>query len=103
MAKDWIMVRLLETTHAALERTRVSMQTADLMGMITLSRDTRGRVSLDQVITRLIAMRDAHHRRARKQRERGRPHVPILPDVPPATADDQCRPLDAAAVPGLGS
>lgn len=94
MAKDWIMVRLLESTHAALERTRLSMQTADLMGLITLTRDPRHRVSLDQVVMRLVAMRDAHHRRARKQKERRRRHVPILPAPPERSGPGQCLPLD---------
>lgn len=93
MAQDWIMVRLLRSTHEALERTRLSMQVADLQGQITLRRDPRHRVSLDQVIERLVAMRDRHHERVRKSKERRRQHIPILPAPAAESGNAQCVPF----------
>lgn len=72
MAGDWIMVRLLRTTRAELERVRDSMELADSMGLIELVRDPRERVSLDQVIRRLIGFRERHAERVRRSKARRR-------------------------------
>jgi hypothetical protein len=72
MAADWIMVRMMRSTHSELERVRASMRLGDWQGKILLVRDTRGRVSLDQVIQRLIAFREAHKARVRRSKARRR-------------------------------
>jgi hypothetical protein len=72
MATEWIMVRLDRHTHAELERVRASMMIADAMGLVELHQDSRGRVSLSQVIDRLIAFRERHAARARRSKERRR-------------------------------
>lgn len=66
MAKDWIMVRIGRETHRQLEAVRTSMLVADLAGLIELERDDRDRVSLDQVIRRLIEFREKHAERRRR-------------------------------------
>lgn len=78
------------------------MQVAEDMGAIRLAHDPRGRVSLDQVVERLVAMRDAHHRRARKQKERRRRHVPILPAPLVEDVGAQCGTLVEGEGAGLG-
>lgn len=71
-AKRWIMVRIDPDTHRELCRVREEMETADMMKLIALDRDNRDRVSLDQIIRRLIAMRDKHaERRSRSAAKRG--------------------------------
>jgi hypothetical protein len=70
MAGDWIMVRLLRTTHSELERVRASMELGEWMGLTELERDPRHRVSLDQIIRRLIRFRDRHAERARRSKAR---------------------------------
>jgi hypothetical protein len=72
MATQWIMVRLDTSTHAALERVRESMLLGEEMGLTKLAKDDRERVSLTQVITRLIAFRDRHAARARRSKARRR-------------------------------
>jgi hypothetical protein len=70
------MVRIDRGTRAALERVRVSLITAEEMGLVALDHDDRDRVSLSQVIDRLIAFRDRHASRRweasarRKQRRK---------------------------------
>ena len=66
MAKDWIMVRIGRDTHRMLQDVRASMEVADLTGHVTLERDDRDRVSLDQVVRRLIAFRERHAARRRR-------------------------------------
>jgi hypothetical protein len=66
MARNWIMVRLTRETHAALREVRESMRTADEAGLIQLETDDRDRVSLDQVIQRLIDFRKRHAERRRR-------------------------------------
>lgn len=72
MASDWIMVRIDTAVHADLERVRSSMLVGELMGLSQLEHDFRDRVSLSQVIGRLIAFRERHAERARRSRERRR-------------------------------
>lgn len=66
------MVRIDLAVHAALERVRTSMMVGEMMGLTQLDRDNRERVSLSQVIGRLIAFRDRHAARARRSKERRR-------------------------------
>jgi hypothetical protein len=68
MAGDWIMVRIDRATHADLERVRRSMLIGEAMGLTRLQHDHRNRVSLSQVIARLIAFRDRHAERARRSK-----------------------------------
>jgi hypothetical protein len=72
MATNWIMVRIDRATHVELERVRASMMVGEMMGLTQLDRDSRDRVSLSQVIGRLIAFRDRHAARARRSKERRR-------------------------------
>jgi len=72
MATNWIMVRIDRATHADLDRVRASMLVGEMMGLSKLDRDNRERVSLSQVIGRLVAFRDRHAARARRSRERRR-------------------------------
>jgi hypothetical protein len=72
MAKDWIMVRISRDTHRELERVRQSMLRAELMGLAQLKKDARGRFPLDEVILRLIDMRDKHAARVRRSKSRKR-------------------------------
>lgn len=72
MAKDWIMVRLERATHRQLQEVRAQMEHADALGQIDLTRDDRDRVSLDQVIARLIAFRERHAERRRRSAARRR-------------------------------
>jgi hypothetical protein len=60
------MVRIDPDTHRELCRIREEMANAEMMGLIELSRDNRERVSLDQIIRRLIAMRDKHAERRQR-------------------------------------
>lgn len=70
MAKDWILVRLQRDTHRELCEVRVSMEHAELMGRLELSRDDRDRVSLDEVIRQLIRARRKHRERDRKYQQK---------------------------------
>jgi len=73
VAKNWTYVRITRDTHAALCRVRESMRLAEEMHLVELETDDRDRVSLDQVIARLVAMRDQHAaRRQRSASRRGR-------------------------------
>jgi hypothetical protein len=69
VADDWIMVRVDRSVHADLERVRRSMLIGELMGLSHLEHDYRDRVSLSQVIGRLIAFRDRHAARVRRSKE----------------------------------
>ena len=84
MATDWIMVRIDRATHAELERVRNSMLIGEMMGLSQLERDNRDRVSLSQVIGRLIAFRDRHAARARRSKARRR-----IKDIPQAEYQHQ--------------
>lgn len=70
MGTPWTSVRIASATLAELDRVKRSMLLADFMGLIELERDPRDRVSLDQVIRRLIAFRDRHAERARRSKAR---------------------------------
>lgn len=70
--QNWIMVRVDRETHGDLERVRASMLVGELMGLTELEHDFRDRVSLSQVIGRLIAFRDRHAERSRRSRARRR-------------------------------
>jgi hypothetical protein len=72
MTSNWIMVRIDKAVHADLERVRTSMLVGELMGLNQLEHDFRDRVSLSQIVERLIAFRDRHAARARRSRERRR-------------------------------
>jgi hypothetical protein len=92
MAKEWVMVRLTRETHAALERIRSSMEVAEEMQLVQLERDHTSHVSLNQVIERLIAMREAHaERRQRSNAARRR--------KPAAAAELPAEDLAGAAPP----
>ena len=69
---NWIMVRVDRETHGDLERVRASMLVGELMGLTELEHDFRNRVSLSQVIARLIAFRDRHAERSRRAKARRR-------------------------------
>lgn len=66
MADDWIMVRVDRAVHTQLEAVRRSMLLGELMGLSRLEHDFRDRVSLSQVIARLIGFRQRHAERVRK-------------------------------------
>jgi hypothetical protein len=68
VADDSIMVRVEKSVHADLERVRASMLVGEMMGLSHLEHDYRNRVSLSQVIGRLIAFRDRHAARARRSK-----------------------------------
>ena len=70
MAKDYTHVRLEPPTLRELERVRASMLVGEMMGLNVLQHDPRHRVSLDQVIRRLIAFRDRHAERSRRSKAR---------------------------------
>jgi hypothetical protein len=73
MAKEWTHVRVAPETLAELNRVRDSMRIAEAMHLVELDHDDRDRVSLDQVIRRLLEMRRRHaeRRRASAARRRG--------------------------------
>jgi hypothetical protein len=73
MAKEWIIVRLHPETHAELVRVRDSLRIAEAMHLLELEHDNRDRVSLDQVVRRLLEIRRRHaeRRRASAARKRG--------------------------------
>lgn len=66
MSKEWIIVRLQRGTHRQLQAVRESMRVADVAGLIDLEKDNRDRVSLDEVIRKLIAFRERHAARRRR-------------------------------------
>jgi hypothetical protein len=68
--QNWIMVRVDRDTHGDLERVRASMLVGELMGLSELEHDFRNRVSLSQVIGRLIAFRDRAAERSRRSHAR---------------------------------
>jgi hypothetical protein len=70
MAKVWTYVRITCDTHKELCRVRESLRIAEMMGVVTLEPDNRNRVSLDQVITRLISIRDKHSERRKRSASR---------------------------------
>lgn len=75
MAIDWIQVRVDRRTYALLEKVRDGMLAAHEMGRIALDFDSRGRVSLSQVIAELAYACLRHRERAktaRKRRSQGR-------------------------------
>ena len=73
MSDEWIMVRLHRTTHTDLVRVRDSLRIAEAMRLLELEHDDRDRVSLDQVVRRLLEIRRRHaeRRRASAARKRG--------------------------------
>jgi hypothetical protein len=83
--KTWVIVRVTKDVHDALNRVRASMEVADELRTIELVRDERGRVSLSQVIERLIAQREAHAaRRTRSNSRRRKPAADSAEPTPPA-------------------
>lgn len=72
MGDEWIMVRVKRSTYQQLERVRNSFRVAETMGWGELEFDSRGRVSLSQVIELLIRHRDLHHARVRRSKARRR-------------------------------
>lgn len=69
---DWVMVRVRRETHAELRRVEMSLRIAEDQGQLELSKDERDRVSIDQVVRRLIAIRDGHAARRQKAQQRRR-------------------------------
>jgi hypothetical protein len=68
---DYTSIRIARSTLDALNAVRESYLRAYDRGQIILEQDARGRVSLEQVILRLIAEREDHAaRRARSRRKR---------------------------------
>jgi hypothetical protein len=83
MGSKWVLVRVSASTKAALERVRASMMLAHDVGLLDFAPDLRDRVGLDQVILRLIEIREKHAaRRKRSAARRSRKQ-------PPATAEPQ--------------
>jgi hypothetical protein len=72
MSSEWIQVRIDVATHAQLERVRTSMLIGEAMGLTELEHDFRDRVSLSQVIDRLIAFRDKHAERSKRSKQKRR-------------------------------
>jgi hypothetical protein len=70
VAKQWIMVRMQRDTHAALCLVRDSLRLADELDLVELDKDDRDRVSLDEVIRKLIEMRRRHAERRRRSNAR---------------------------------
>jgi hypothetical protein len=73
MAGKWIHVIVDPDTHAELCRVRDSLRVAEAMQLLELSHDDRDRVSLNEVIKRLLTIRRRHaeRRRASAARKRG--------------------------------
>lgn len=63
MTTDWIMVRVDKQTHKLLCAIRESMLRAVENGQVALEVDSRDRVSLDQVVRRLVEARLRHAER----------------------------------------
>jgi hypothetical protein len=94
-AKDWIMVRIDRDTHRELCRVREEMETADMMKLITLERDDRDRVSLDQVIRRLVSMRDKHAERRERSALKRRTRATTTENATPVVSDTVAPPETA--------
>jgi len=97
MEKTWVMVRITRDTHAALCRIRESMELAEEMQLVQLTRDHTSHVSLNQVIERLIAARDKHAER--RQRSNARRRKPAATSADPEPADVADAPAVAADPP----
>jgi hypothetical protein len=69
---DYAMVRLQRETIRELKRVKLSMLTADALGLIDLEKPDGTRTSLDAVIRRLIAFRERHAERVRRSKARRR-------------------------------
>jgi hypothetical protein len=84
MATDWIMVRVSKATHARLLAVRESLFRAEENGQVSLDRDPRDRVSIDQIINRLIDARSAHAARRNKTRRTAQHQTAAVLPVPSA-------------------
>lgn len=71
MEKDWVMVRIERSVHAALVELRDSLETARQRGQVDLPEHDDG-VSLSQMVARLISHLCNDRRRMREARARAR-------------------------------
>lgn len=97
MAKKWVIVRLEAETHAALCAVRDSMLRGHEQRDTGLVFDQRDRVSLDQVVRRLIAEREGRRRRSvetRKRKAARKTAEPLTPDCTSGTTPDTLPPTE---------
>lgn len=93
-ARQYTHVRIERDTYDALRAVRESMEIGDAVGLREFRRDQLDRVSIDQVIQALIAFRDKHRERRRKNaakrrmKRRGGADVAELVADPPEVSSE---------------
>jgi hypothetical protein len=100
------MVRLKRDTRRQLEEVRESMRVAEELGQVELEKDDRDRVSLDQVIRRLIAFRARHadrRRRSSARRRQAKRVAAASADASPEAETLENRPENAGGASGQGA
>jgi len=80
MQERWTLVKVSKVTRERLEAVRDSMLLADSVGLRNLERDNRDRVSLDQVISLLIDIRERHAERRKRSAAKRRTRRPATPE-----------------------
>jgi len=97
MNDRWTLVKISKATRDRLEKVRDSMLLADSVGLRSLERDNRDRVSLDQVVNLLIDIREKHAARRKRSAAKRRTHRTLTPEEAAATLENAWEELLASA------